>query len=268
MNELFIYIIIFIFSLAVGSFLNVCIYRLPREKSIISPPSFCPNCKQRIKWFDNIPVVSFVILKGKCRYCRAAISVRYPAVEILTAIIFCLNFFFFGFTFSFWVWCLFLSSLIVISFIDLKFQIIPEIITIGGIVVGLGLSFFYPEALFPVREKAFLNSLLGILIGGGSIYLVGLLGNLLFRKKIKSLGLKESMGFGDVELMAMIGAFLGWKLVILCFLIAPILGSVVGLAVMIKRRGEIIPYGPFLSLASLVCLYWGRDVLKWFLMSI
>jgi leader peptidase (prepilin peptidase)/N-methyltransferase len=178
-------------------------------------------------------------------------------VEILTAITLCSNFFFFGFGFSFWVWSLFFSSLIVISFIDLNFQLIPDIFTISGIVIGLGLNFFYPQVLSLAREgNAFLDSLFGTLVGGGSIYLLGLVGLILFKR--------ESMGFGDVKLMAMIGAFLGLKLVLLCFFVAPILGSVWGLILKIKYKKDIIPYGPFLSLGSLISLYWGRDILEYF----
>lgn len=257
MSEIFIYIIISIFGLIVGSFLNVCIYRLPRQKSIITPSSFCPHCEMPIKWFDNIPVVSFVILRGRCRSCRKNISWQYPTIEILTAAIFWLNFFFFGLGLSFFLWCLFAAALIVVSFVDLYFQLIPDIISISGIFAGLFSSFLNP-LLLPAAGKVNMlaNSSLGIFAGGGSIYLLAVIGNFFFKK--------ESMGFGDVKLMAMIGAFLGWKLVLLCFFIAPVLGSMWGLVVKIKYKQEIMPYGPFLSLGSLICLYWGKEILGLF----
>lgn len=252
-----IYIIISLFSLAIGSFLNVCIFRLPRGKSIVKPRSFCPQCEKTIPWFDNIPVVSFLILKGRCRQCRAAISMRYILVETVTAFIFCLNFFFFGPGLSFFIWCFFSAALIVVSFIDLEFQVIPDIISVSGILFGLTLSFFSPQALFlGFGQGGFLNSFLGVLAGGGSVFLLGFVGRLIFKR--------ESMGFGDVKLLSMVGAFLGWKLVLLCFFIAPIFGSMWGLILKIKYKKDIMPYGPFLSLGALVCLYWGRDILELF----
>lgn len=258
MSETFIYIIISVFGLVAGSFLNVCIYRLPRQKSIVMPSSFCPHCEKPIKWFDNIPVISFLILGGRCRNCRKNISWQYPLVEILTAALFCLNFFFFGLSFSFFIWCLFAAALLVISFVDLYFQLIPDIISVAGIFAGLLFSFFNPLFLPSDKIGMLLNSFLGALYGGASIYLLGIIGAFFFKK--------ESMGFGDVKLMAMLGAFLGWKLALLCFFIAPVLGSAWGLILKIKYKEEIMPYGPFLSLAGLICLYWGKEILGLFFM--
>ncbi|MFH1856345.1 MAG: prepilin peptidase [Candidatus Omnitrophota bacterium] len=260
MSDTFIYISISLFGLIIGSFLNVCIYRLPREKSIVRPSSFCTHCLKPIRWFDNIPVISFVILRGRCRECGKRISFQYPAVETITALIFCLNFHFFGLTPAFLIWNVFACSLLVASVIDFHFQLIPDLISLSGIIVGLALRFFVPQFLSIASEKPFLDSLLGVLAGGGSIYLLGLIGTFAFRK--------ESMGFGDVKLMAMIGAFLGWKLVLLCFFIAPVFGSVWGIFLKIKYKQDIMPYGPFLSLASLVCLYLGKDMLDFFLFGL
>ena len=249
----------FMFGLITGSLMNVCIYRLPRKESIVTPRSHCASCRKNIPWHDNIPVLSFLLLKGRCRFCKKRISLVYPTVEILSGAMCALLFFRFGLTINFFILWFFTSVLIVVSFIDLKIREIPDEITLSGIALGLALSALYPGLLGgSARFPAFLNSLLGVIAGGGSIYVLGFLGEFIFKK--------EAMGGGDVKLMAMIGAFLGWKLAIFTFFLAPVFGSIVGIIVKIKRGEDIIPYGPHLSLAAVVALFYGKEILtKFFL---
>ncbi len=238
-----------------GSFLNVCIYRLPKNISIIKPPSFCPHCRTHIRWFRNIPIFSFILLRGRCSGCGKKISWRYIVVESITGFIFLILFSHFGFSLLFLIYCVFSSFLIVASFIDLEYRIIPDCISLGLLPIGIIISVVFPALHYTQNYKlALINSLLGILAGGGSIYILGVLGKVLFKK--------ESMGFGDVKLMAMIGAFLGWRLTILTFFIAPFFGSVVGIVLKIKYKEQYIPYGPFLSLASFVSVLWGYRILN------
>lgn len=251
---------IFIFCLGatVGSFLNVCIYRMPRKESIVRPGSHCPHCKQRIAWYDNIPFLSYVFLRGHCRHCNGKISFRYFVVELLTASLFLFLWYYFGLSLLFWIYAALCSSLIVVSFIDIHIQEIPDEISLSGILIGLALSVIFPQLQGEVSHKlALFHSFLGVLAGGGAIYITGLIGNAIFRK--------ESMGGGDVKLMAMIGAFIGWKLVLIAFFIAPFFGAVVGIVLKIKEGKSLIPYGPFLSLASIISIIWGEKIIYWLL---
>ncbi len=250
------YILVFILGSIIGSFLNVCIYRLPRGESIISPWSHCPECKTPLAWYDNIPFFSYIALKGRCRECGTPISLRYILVEALTASVFLILYREFGLGIRFLTYIALMSSLIVISFIDAKYQIIPDEITIAGIILGIFFSFIFPTLQNVSTHLAgFLNSIVGAFVGGGSIYLTGLIGNIVFKK--------ESMGGGDVKLLTMVGAFLGWKLALLTFFIAPVFGSIIGIILKVKRKAEIIPYGPHLSLATFVALLWGQRILDW-----
>ncbi len=245
----------FVFGSVVGSFLNVCIVRLPREESIVMPHSHCLGCKRPIPWYDNIPLLSFLLLKGRCRFCKKLISKRYWVVELLTAGIFLWFYLIFGLTEQSLIYAAWGAALIVVSFIDLEHQIIPDVISLGGLAAALVLSFLVPA--LHASENRWLSlweSALGALVGGGSIYGIGLLGNFFFRK--------ESMGGGDVKLLAMVGAVLGWKLVLVAFFVAPFFGSVVGLILKFRKGVEVIPYGPFLSLGSVIALMWGRDILN------
>ena len=239
----------------VGSFLNVCIYRLPRGESIISPPSRCPNCESRIKWYDNVPVISYMVLKGKCRACGEKISARYILVELATALLFLALFIVFGPSAKFAAYAALGGSLIIATFVDFEIQEIPDEVSIFGLVVGLGFALAFPS-LFgeAARFRAFWASLLGALVGGASIYIIGYLGELVFKK--------EAMGGGDVKLLAMIGSFLGWKLVIITFFVAPVFGSIVGVIFKIRDGRQTIPYGPYLSLAALISIFWGERILK------
>ena len=248
-------LIIFAFGCIIGSFLNVCIYRLPKGESIVNPPSHCPGCKKNIEWYDNVPILSYIILRGRCRSCKAKIRPRYFVVELLTATLMLALFIAFGLTPRFFAYSVLTFGLIVATFVDFEINEIPDEVSLGGLAAGLALAFIFPSILGEAsRFSGLLKSLLGVLAGGGSIYLIGFLGELAFKK--------EAMGGGDVKLMAMIGAFLGWKLVILTFFIAPIFGAAVGIVQRIKSGKEIIPYGPYLSLAALVAIFFGDHILQ------
>ncbi|MDD5355629.1 MAG: prepilin peptidase [Candidatus Omnitrophica bacterium] len=250
---------IFITGLAVGSFLNVCIYRLPREQSLVKPRSHCPHCKKTISWRDNIPLLSYILLKGKCRHCKAKISFQYFTVELITALMFILFYNTFGLTVKSIIYLVFTCGLIVATFVDFNFRIIPDEINIGGIILGLVASFIYPE-LHNAGSHIFglYMSFLGIIVGGGILWLTGLIGDFIFKK--------ETMGGGDVKLLAMIGAFLGWKIAVLTFFISPIFGAVVGIIIKLRTKNSLIAYGPYLALGSLVSLFFGNDILKWILL--
>jgi leader peptidase (prepilin peptidase) / N-methyltransferase len=248
------YFLIFIFGAVMGSFLNVCIYRIPRDESIVFPGSRCVSCKKPVLWHDNIPLVSYIFLRGKCRSCGAKISLRYFIVELISALCFLTLFTHFGFSALFWIYSLVTFSLIVVTFIDMEFQIIPDRISIGGTVLGIVLSLFIPAMHnTPAWTGGLISSLAGALAGGGLIYLTGVLGNLAFKK--------ESMGGGDVKLMAMLGAFLGWKMAVLIFFLAPFFGTPAGLYLKFKRKSDIIPYGPYLSIAGFTAMIWGQKIL-------
>lgn len=250
-----LYIFLFIFGAIVGSFLNVCIWRMPRNESIIKPASHCPDCKKYIRWFDNIPVLSFIALGGKCRYCHKKISLRYPLVEFLTAALFVINFLYFGISAKFFVYTALECALIIGTFTDFMHFIIPDEITVGGLAAGLALSFIFPQLYNTAsHSRAFLLSLSGAVVGAASIYAIGAIGEFIFKK--------EAMGGGDVKLMAMIGSVLGWKSALLIFFIAPFFGAFVGIYLKFVKKIDIIPYGPYLSLATVVAIFWGERVLK------
>lgn len=253
---MYIYVITFIFGAIVGSFLNVCIYRIPRHKSIVFPSSRCPNCNSPISVLENIPIVSYIFLKGKCRDCGENISVRYPVVECLNAIIYMVVLWRFGLNWYSLICMAFASAMIVITFIDLDFQIIPDTITLPGILIGLACSIFI--LIDPYNRPAnigIMNSVIGALIGGGSFYLIALLS-------------RGGMGGGDIKMMGMVGAFLGWKGVLMTTFIASLTGSVVGISLMVfkgKGRKAKVPFGPFLALGSLVSLFWGQELMRLYL---
>jgi leader peptidase (prepilin peptidase)/N-methyltransferase len=254
-NPTGISIIIFLFGLCIGSFLNVCIYRLPKEQSIVFPASHCPLCNVPIAWYDNIPLVSFVLLKRRCRFCKQKISWIYPLVETLTALIWVILYWRFGLNGHFFAYGLLSCGLIIATFVDLEQQIIPDEVSIGGALAGLVISLIYP-ALHGEKVHLFglLRSLLGVVVGGGGIFLTGLLGNLIFRK--------ESMGGGDVKLMAAIGAFLGWRPALLTFFMAPFFGSITGIILWLKKRTHVIAFGPYLALACFICILWWQEIWK------
>jgi leader peptidase (prepilin peptidase)/N-methyltransferase len=250
---LIFYMFALVFGAVVGSFLNVCICRLPEGKSIVSPPSACPRCGKGISWYDNIPVISFLVLRARCRSCGEPISWRYPLVEALNGILTLLLFSKFGPTLLFPALFIFCSSLVVITFIDLDHQIIPDEISLPGIVIGFLFSFFLPGI-------GWLNSLFGILLGGGSLFLVAW--------SYEKLTGKEGMGGGDIKLLAMMGAFLGWRSVPFIIFAASLVGSVIGVAVMMlqKKDGKLaIPFGPFLAFGAVLYIFYGPQLIDWYL---
>ncbi len=243
----------FILGTVVGSFLNVCIYRIPAEKSIISPPSSCPKCGTGIRWYQNIPILSWLFLRGRCAVCRTPISLRYPLLESLTGLLFVVVLYAFGFSPVTLVYWVFVATLVVITFIDLDHQIIPDVISLPGIVVGFFCSFFVPWV-------GWLDSLLGILLGGGLLLSIAWLYQLLTKR--------EGMGGGDIKLLAMIGAFLGWKAIFPIVFLASIAGTLVGVPVMLlqKKNSQLaLPFGPFLAVAAVFYLLLGTQVLSWYL---
>ncbi|MFH1790515.1 MAG: prepilin peptidase [Candidatus Omnitrophota bacterium] len=248
-----------ILGLVLGSFLNVCIFRIPRGESVVMPRSNCPKCRHFLPWYENIPVLSYIFLRGRCSRCRTRISFVYPAVEVLTAGLAAVIFVFFGLTPKAAIYFFMFSALIVVTFIDFERQEIPDIITLPGIAAGLITVFVYPDLLSQARPQAMLDSFLGVIIGGGSLYALGFLGEIVFKK--------EAMGGGDIKLLAMIGAFIGWKLCVVTFFLAPFFGSFTGLILKIRDGKEVIPYGPYLSLAALVSVLWGANIIKYFFPS-
>ncbi|MDD5174126.1 MAG: prepilin peptidase [Candidatus Omnitrophota bacterium] len=246
---------VFIFGSIVGSFLNVCIYRLPKGRSVIVPGSHCPNCTAAIHWYDNVPILSYIFLGGRARCCKAKISLRYFIVEVLTASAFLILFSVFGLTPKFFAYAIMVSGLIIATFVDFEIQEIPDEVSIGGLAVGLILAVIFPSVLGETaRFNSFLNSFLGALAGGGMIYAMGMIGEFAFKK--------EAMGGGDVKLLAMIGAFIGWKLTILTFFLAPVFGSVVGIILKIRYGKDVIPYGPYLSLAAVCSIFFGERIIN------
>jgi leader peptidase (prepilin peptidase) / N-methyltransferase len=231
----------------------VVIYRLPREESLVFPGSRCPACRSPIRPWDNIPVVSYLLLRGRCRSCGHPIAWRYPAVEALTGALFVLAVVRFGLTLQTGTILLFLSALVAIAFIDLDHQIIPNAITLPGIPLGLlaGVAFGEP----PLLERV-----IGALAGAGFLYLVLLYGGAVYGQ--------DAMGEGDLNLIALVGAFLGWKGVVVTILLGCLSGSAVGLALIglqRLRRREHMPFGPFLALGALVALFWGDALVGWYL---
>ena len=250
------YFLIFIFGAVFGSFINVCIYRIPLGRSIIQPPSHCPFCGRRVRWFDNVPILSYAILMGKCRDCGRRIPLRYLFVELLSALsgVVLTRFFLIGpVFFLYWI---FILALIAVSFIDLETQEIPDVITLPGILAGIIVVTLLKAIGNGTYIDAFRHSFLGILAGGGVMFLMGFFGEMIFKK--------EALGGGDVKLMAMVGAFLGWKMVILTFFTAPFFGAGVGIFMRLKFKSEVIPYGPYLAIASIISLLWGEGIISYF----
>jgi leader peptidase (prepilin peptidase) / N-methyltransferase len=249
-----------ILGLIIGSFLNVCIFRLPRDMSIVFPGSFCTICKKRIRPWDNIPVISYIILRGKCRNCGEKISPRYPAVELLNGLLYAAVFLHFGPGWHLPILFIFVSAMIVITFIDLEFQIIPNGITLPGIILALAASqFVITDPFSPRSTLGVVESLTGCLSGGIAFHLIAVLGKKAYKV--------EAMGLGDVKMMAMVGAFTGWKGVFLTTLAGSLTGSLVGIGLMIfsgAGKKTQVPFGPFLALGSLITLFWGNIILDWF----
>ena len=238
----------FLFGLVIGSFLNVVIGRLPEGRSVVRPRSACPGCGASIRWYDNVPVLSWLWLRARCRSCRAAISWRYPVVELLTAGLFALAAYRFGPTTELVPALLLLATLIVITGIDLDHQLIPDVITLPGVAAGAALS-------IAIHPDHWLDIVLGIAVGGGLFFVIILASG-------------GGMGGGDMKLGAMLGAFLGWKLVLLAILLAVFAGGAVAITLLMsgsKGRKDPVPFGPFLALGAVLSLLWGNGLLAWYL---
>ena len=249
-QQIFTLVFAGLLGLIFGSFFNVCIYRIPREKSIVWPGSFCPKCQKPIAWYDNIPVLSYVFLLGKCRHCKAPISLQYPLVELLTATLTVL--FVWKLGISVWTFAQLTAVyfLLISSVIDLELMIIPDRFSLGLIVLGVAFAWCNPNlsGLWWERE---LTSLLGAGVGLFGVLAIALLGTWLFKK--------EAMGGGDVKLMSGIGALIGWKGVVTTLVMGSFFGLVYAVILMIrkgKKGADIIPFGPFLSMGALVNLYY------------
>jgi leader peptidase (prepilin peptidase)/N-methyltransferase len=238
-------------GLCVGSFLNVCIHRLPLGQSVVSPGSRCPKCGYALGWADNIPVLSYVSLGGRCRKCRTPISMRYPIVEILTMGLFVAHYLVFDLDILLVPRLLFACAMLVLFAIDLEHHLLPNAITLPGIVVGLAFSLLLPPGI--------VDALIGALIGGGVLWAIG---EVYFRMTGQ-----EGMGGGDVKMLAMIGAFLGWKLVLVTLVFSSVAGSVIGVLVLATRRGGMkhaLPYGTFLALGALIASLFGDQIVAWY----
>ncbi len=241
-----------ILGLAIGSFLNVCIHRLPRQASIVNPPSACPQCGYTLRWIDNIPVLSYALLGGRCRQCRTPISIRYPIVELVTMAVFIGHVLVFGWDIILVPRLVFASILIALFAIDLEHHLLPNVITLPGILLGLAFSVLLPPGI--------VDALIGTLVGGGVLWLIG--------EAYYRYSGQEGMGGGDVKMLAMIGAFLGWKLVVLTLVLSSLLGSLIGLIVIAIRKGGMkhaLPYGTFLALAALTSSLVGARIVDWYL---
>jgi leader peptidase (prepilin peptidase)/N-methyltransferase len=267
-------VVVFVFGLVVGSFLNVCIVRLPRGGSIVTPSSHCPYCRSGIRFYDNIPLISFLLLRGKCRNCGEPISWQYPLVELMNAL------FYVWIVNEFWIggeavlMMALCSSLIVITFIDLEHLIIPDSITLPGMLVGLSLAPFFMssladplpfhlDSLFPHAGPyltGFLNSLIGLILGGGPLLAIGWMW-----EKLRHV---EAMGGGDIKLMGMVGSFLGWKGALLTIMLGAISGSVVGIFLIVLKKHKmekLIPFGPFLAIGAVASAFFGPAIVSWYL---
>jgi leader peptidase (prepilin peptidase) / N-methyltransferase len=244
---------LFIFGLIIGSFCNVIIYRIPQRASIVTPGSHCPSCKIPIRPWDNLPLVSYLLLRGHCRACKEPISLRYPAVELLSGVFYVLLWTRFGLTIPLLVYAVLTSALFTVALIDYDHKIIPNTITLPGIVIGLGLSVLGMLSInvLPITPLA---SLLGVLVGGAFFYLIALIS-------------KGGMGGGDIKLIAMIGAFLGWQGAFFTIFSGALLGSLVGITLMVlgkKGRKDKVPFGPFLSGGAILFMLWGDQLIRWY----
>lgn len=263
----------FLLGLVIGSFLNVCILRIPADKSIVAPASSCPKCGTAIAPYDNIPVLSWLILRGKCRYCKAPISAMYPAVELLTGLLFLGCYFVFGLTVDALKWAIFAALIVVLTFTDLRERILPDEVNFFGLGAGLVLSLFTQPLdgtaawlsnrlfAFPPPQPAlsFADAALGALVGSGLLWLVGN-GYMLLRGR-------EGMGLGDMKMMAAVGAFLGLKRTLMTVLAGSLLGSVIGIIIIAtskKGRDYELPFGTFLGAGALLVVFFGTPALHWY----
>ncbi len=243
---------IFMLGTVIGSFLAVCIHRIPLGRSVVTPRSACPACGTQIAWYDNVPVLSFLWLRGQCRACRQRIPIRYPLIEIANGLGYLLVVWKFGLTWDTVVYAGLMSVFLVVTWIDWDHKIIPDVITLPGIILGFVCASF-------LLSTGWMNSLIGILVGGGVLLVLAWASPFLFGK--------EGMGGGDIKFLAMVGAFLGWKAALLALMLASIVGAVVGIALLLAKvmeRGQYIPFGPYLALGSVVAMLWGLEIWNWY----
>jgi leader peptidase (prepilin peptidase)/N-methyltransferase len=279
--EYFAYIFVFVFGAAIGSFLNVVIHRVPNEESIVFPNSACPKCSKPIQTYDNIPILSWLILRGKCRNCKEPIAVRYPLVELLTAVVFLVVYWKIGFTPYLPVSLTFAAVMISLVFIDAEHMILPNVITYPLLVAALLVRLLFPIfvssvyftdlaraplaslSAYPAWAVSMAGAVLGALAGGGSLWLVGEIW-----KRLRGV---EAMGLGDVKMMLGVGALLGWSLSFLSIFIAAFVGAIAGVALLAGKRDRDlqgqIPFGVFLGPASLIALLFGDQLIQWYLRS-
>lgn len=278
MPEIIGYILVFVFGAMIGSFLNVVIHRVPNGESIVFPDSACPKCKSPIKFYDNIPLLSWFFLGGNCRYCNVKISPRYPAVELLNALIFILVYRQIGFTAFLPVCLIFVASIIALMFIDAEHMILPNVITYPLLAFALivrlifplfsGVEFFSDLKSFPLNLLedtpiwlvSLIGAVLGALIGGGSLWLIGEIW-----KRLRGV---EAMGLGDVKMMFAVGAFLGWRLAILTIFVGAFCGAIIGVFVIAKQKNKDlqtqVPFGTFLGTGAILSLLFGEQMIKWY----
>jgi leader peptidase (prepilin peptidase)/N-methyltransferase len=239
------------FGLVVGSFLNVCIYRLPLKRSIVWPASRCTACERPLDWYENIPVFAWLALGGRCRTCKTAISPMYPIIELITGALFVGAYLLYGVTPLMFVRVAFGCAMIVLFVIDLQHHILPNVITVTGVPIGFALSVFLPPG--------WKESLIGLLIGGGVLFVIG--------EAYYRLRKVDGLGFGDVKMLAMIGAFLGWRLTMVTLIIASLTGSLVGVTMIATGRGDMksmLPFGTFLAVGALVAAVAGDQIFNWY----
>lgn len=243
----------FIFGACIGSFLNVCIYRIPEGKSVIHPPSACPQCGYRIRFYDNIPIVSYILLRGRCRRCKVHIPVRYPLVELITGLSALAVFLKYGPTLAAGIYFLFIAVLLVITFIDIDHQIIPDILSLTGIPLFFLLGFLVPFITWK-------DALIGILAGGGLLYAVAFGYQLLTGR--------DGMGGGDIKLLAMIGAMIGWQGILFTVFVSSLSGTVIGLLLALPAGRSMksrLPFGPFLAAGAIAYLFCGPALIRWYI---
>lgn len=255
LSSIFLFVVVFVFGAVIGSFLNVCIFRLPEGNSIVKPSSQCPHCHHLIRFYDNVPLIGYLFLKGKCRDCGEKISLRYPLVEFITAVFALLLFSKFNLSLDFLVFFFFTAVLIVITFIDLDHQIIPDVLTLPGIPIFFFLSVF-------VVKVPWMDAVIGLFAGGGILLAIAF-GYELIAKR-------EGMGGGDIKLLAMIGGFLGWKSLIFILLFSSLIGAIIGIAVMIIQKQDMkyaVPFGPFLSAAAVAYVFFGHIFMQFLILG-
>ncbi len=262
----------FIFGSCIGSFLNVCIHRLPKDQSIVKPRSYCPKCAKPIKWYDNVPIISYIVLRARCRNCRDKISIRYPIIELLTALSFLVLYNQLGLSFEFAKYIFLFCLLITVSFIDIDYHAIPVHLCFIGIVVGLAFAVIptlnmIEKGVFNLDSLPLVVAFRNLIFAFGFTYLFKFFGDILldfylkFRKKESIEGETESLGLGDVDFMGMVGVFLGLKSAVLVFFIAPFLAVIYSLIALIFKKSHLIPYLPYLSLAAIIVYFWGDKIL-------